>query len=126
MIRTTTLLAVLATAIGLPAGATSSPVAKAFGNTIVSTYPDGRTAELWLRPDGAYTAEGRRGDGSNGHWSLKGEKLCLKQSRPIPVPFSYCTPIPQGGMGAVWSAKAVTGEAIRVKLVKGHYAGRRA
>ncbi len=126
MFRTTALLGLTAMAVGLPAAAAPSPVAKAFGNTIVSTYPDGRTGELWLQSDGGYTAQGRRGDGSNGHWSVKGQKLCLKQSRPIPSPFSFCTPIPQAGMGAAWSAKAVTGEAIRVRLVKGRYAGRRA
>ena len=37
----------------------------AFGNTIVSTYPDGRQAQLWLHPDGSYTAEGRRLDRSS-------------------------------------------------------------
>jgi hypothetical protein len=105
------------------ASATASVVEQAFGNTIVSTYPDGRKGELWLAAGGAYTAEGRRHDPSSGHWSVKGSKLCLKQSRPIPAPFSYCTPLPSGGMGASWSAKAVTGEQIRVKLVKGHASG---
>jgi hypothetical protein len=32
------------------------------------------------------------------------------------APFSYCTAVPDG---ASWSAKAVTGEPIRVKLVSG-------
>src|SRR5207249_1593703 len=64
-----------------------SLVSAAFGNTIVSTYPDGRTAELWLHPDGGYDAMGRRKDPSSGHWKVKGEKVCLKQKKPIPVPF---------------------------------------
>jgi hypothetical protein len=110
--------AALAATSGSPV-AGSSEVEKAFGNTLVSTYPDGRTAELWLQADGAYSAKGRRGDASSGHWSVKGEKLCLSQSRPLPVPFHYCTSIPKGGMAKAWSAKAVTGEKIRVKLVKG-------
>lgn len=96
------------------AAATPS-VADAFGKTIVSSYPDGRKAELWLQPGGGYTARGRRGDPSSGHWSVKGAKLCLRQSRPIPVPFSYCTPIPRT-MRSSWTAKAVTGEQIRVAL----------
>lgn len=103
--------------------AASSRVSEAFGNTIVSTYPDGRTGELWLQPDGRYTAEGRRGDASSGHWKVKGAKLCLSQSTPIPTPISFCTPLPAGGMDTAWSAKAVTGEKIQVKLVKGHVAG---
>ena len=109
--------------IGLCAAAAPG-LEQAFGNTIVSTYPDGRTAELWLQSSGVYTAAGRRGDPSSGRWRLKGDKLCLKQSRPLPAPFSYCTPIPAGGVNSQWTTKAVTGEILQVRLVKGHQAGR--
>lgn len=91
----------------------------AFKNTIVSTYPDGRTAKLWLNKDGTYRAEGRRGKPSSGRWSVKGEKVCLKQSKPFAGPFSYCTPIRSGGVGTSWAAKAVTGEPIKVTVVSG-------
>ncbi len=105
---------------GAPAlGAESSALRAAFGNTIVSTYPDGRQAELWFHPDGNYDAEGRRHDRSKGHWKVKGEKLCLKQSHPIPVPFAYCTPIAQTRLGGKWAGKAVTGESITIRLVRG-------
>jgi hypothetical protein len=110
-------------ALAATAASASEPkslVEKAFGATIVSTYPDGRTGELWLQADGAYTAQGRRGDPSSGHWNLSGGKLCLKQSHPLPVPFHFCTPLPTGGMDKSWTAKAVTGEAIRVRLLPGH------
>ncbi len=102
--------------------APASAVEKAFGNTIVSTYPDGRKGELWLEPGGSYSAEGRRKDMSSGHWTVKNSKLCLKQAKPIGVPFSFCTPIPSAGLGGSWSAKAVSGEQITVKVVKGHVA----
>ncbi len=105
-------------------GAAPSQVDKAFGNTLVSTYPDGRTGELYLQRSGDYQARGRRGDPSSGHWKIKDDKLCLSQSSPLPSPFAFCTPVPSGGLDAAWSAKAVTGEAIRVKLVKGHFLGR--
>ena len=105
-------------------GAAASPVEGAFSGTIVSTYPDGRTAELYLHKDGAYTAMGRRGDPSNGHWKFGDGKLCLTQSRPLPVPFAFCTAIPAEGLQAGWTSKAITGEAIRVKLVKGHFVGK--
>lgn len=97
----------------------STGLQAAFGNTIISTYPDGRTAELWLHPDGTYNAEGRKHDRSNGHWKIKGEKLCLKQSHPFAFPFTYCTPLMEGGVGTSWTGKAVTGEPIRIKLVGG-------
>jgi len=91
----------------------------AFSNTIVSTYPDGRQARLWLEPDGGYRAVGRRGDPTGGTWRIKGEKLCLRQSHPFSVPFSYCTPVMGGEIGDVWIRRAVTGELLRVRLERG-------
>lgn len=123
MTRTLVFVGLLALAAVSEARAAPSPVSQAFGNTILSTYPDGRQGELWLQPDGSYTAEGRKHDASRGHWRVKGSRLCLSQVRPMPSPFSYCTAIPSGGMGHAWSAKAVTGEPIKVKLVRGHHVG---
>ena len=99
-----------------PANAALEP---AFSNTIVSTYPDGRKAKLWLNRDGTYRAQGRRGRPSSGRWSVKGQQICLKQTRPFPAPFSYCTPVRRGGVGTSWTGKAVTGERIRIQLVAG-------
>ena len=104
-----------------PAAAATSDTSvlePAFSNTIVSTYPDGRKAKLWLNRDGTYRAQGRRGKPSSGRWTLKGERICLKQSRPIPVG-SYCTGVKRGGVGTSWSGKAVTGEPIRIQVVGG-------
>jgi hypothetical protein len=110
----------LAVAIAAPAPSMAAPdVGVAFGNTVVSTYPDGRTALLWLKADGSYTAIGRRKKPSSGRWSLKGAKICLKQVKPVPGPFSYCTDAPNGAIGTRWKAKAVTGEPITVTLVRG-------
>jgi hypothetical protein len=108
------LLALLLAAADAPPPAA---IQKAFGNTIVSTYPDGRQAELWLEPSGSYTALGRRHDPSSGHWNVSGGKLCLKQAHPFAPPFfRYCTPIPTS---EEWTARAVTGETIRVRLEPG-------
>ena len=114
---TLTVLAVAAAGSCLAAEAPT--VDQAFGNTIVSTYPDGRIAKLWLKADGSYDAQGRRGGASSGRWSVKGDKLCMKQGRPIAIPFSFCTPIVHVGAGGSWSAQAVTGEQIRVTVIKG-------
>ena len=111
---------VFSLAVAAPALAVDKSVLEpAFKNTIVSTYPDGRTAKLWLNADGSYRAQGRRGKPSSGRWTLKGEQICLKQSRPFPGPFSYCTSVKRGGVGTSWSGKAVTGEPIRIKVVGG-------
>ena len=114
-------VSVLATAPLAPmaSAAETADLKPAFSNTIVSTYPDGRKAKLWLNSDGSYRAQGRRGKPSSGKWTLKGEKLCLKQQKPSAGPFSYCTPIKRGGVGTSWTGKAVTGERIRIQLVAG-------
>jgi hypothetical protein len=95
----------------------------AFGSTIVSTYPDGQQAELWLRRDGTYEAEGRRRNRMGGVWQIKqdkgGLKLCLKQLRPFSAPFSYCPAVPEGGIDKPWSGKAYTGEPINIRVVRG-------
>nr|QQZ49730.1 hypothetical protein JKL49_23285 [Phenylobacterium glaciei] len=79
--------------------ADAAPLERAFGNTVVSTYPDGRTALLWLKKDGTYTAKGRHRTPSSGLWSLKADKVCLKQAKPRAVPFRYCTALPRGRAG---------------------------
>lgn len=91
-------------------------VERAFGNTIVSTYPDGRTGLLWLAPDGAYAASGRKRTRSSGRWMIKGAQICLKQSKPWKAPFTYCTELPSA---EAWEARAPTGERITVKLLAG-------
>ncbi|HEY5107866.1 MAG TPA: hypothetical protein VII73_14040 [Caulobacteraceae bacterium] len=114
----------LAAAGFLCIAADTSLVDKAFGNTILQTYPDGRTGELWLAPGGTYTAQGRRHDPSNGRWKLKGGKICFKQISPRPIlPITICKAMPMGKVGASWSDTAVTGEKIQVKLVMGHVTG---
>ena len=96
----------------LTAAAPPPAVEKAFKGTIVSTYPDGRIAKLWMRPDGTYTSQGRRHEYHNGKWKLSGDKVCFKRGL-----FGYCTQIPGGDTG--FTTKAVTGEKIQVRLEPG-------
>ena len=93
--------------------ASSAPpqLEKAFRGTIVSTYPDGRKAELWLKPDGSYVSEGRRHDRHTGRWSRRGDKVCFRR-----MIFTYCTAIPNT---TAFTTKAVTGERIQVRLEPG-------
>lgn len=88
---------------------------KAFEGTVVSTYPDGRTSELWLQPNGDYTAMGRKHERTGGHWSIKGDKLCFKRTHPW-APFGYCMALPTE---TTFTTKAVTGEMIQVRLEPG-------
>ena len=98
---------------------TAADLAPVFGNTIVSTYPDGRTAKAWLSADGRFEGQGRRGGRNGGTWRVRDGEVCFSMRRPVPLPGSYCTPIVRGGIGTSWTAKAVTGETIRVQLVAG-------
>ena len=103
-----------------PAGDKAEMMEKAYGSTVVSTYPDGRQGELWIARDGTYTAEGRRFNRSSGTWQVKGDRLCLKQKAPFPAPFSFCTSLPpEGFAGSSWAAKSPTGDPVKVKLVRG-------
>ncbi len=118
------MIAMILMAAAVTAGAGTAALEPAFHNTIVSTYPDGRQAELWLSADGTYTAEGRKHDMSNGVWTLKGDdQICLRQKKPATIPLPYCTAVPTGGVGSTWSAKSVFGDALRVKLVAGRSGG---
>ncbi|WP_395670442.1 hypothetical protein [Phenylobacterium sp.] len=110
-------------ALALAPAAQAGPlesVAAAFGNTILATYPDGRNQRIWLHPDGRYDGIGRRGKPSSGRWSLKDDKVCLKQSKPFPAPISYCTEFPTaGGVGATWISKDIAGIPIQLTLIEG-------
>lgn len=100
--------------------ATTDDVKAAFGNTVLTTYPDGRSQRIWLKTDGSYEAVGRRGNPSSGKWSVKADKVCLKQSRPFRAPMSYCTAFPtDGDVGVTWAGKDLSGTPIKLKLVKG-------
>lgn len=106
-------LGLIGGAVLLTAASAAPPpqLEKAFHGTIVSTYPDGRKAELWLKPDGSYISEGRRHDRHSGHWQLRGDKICFHR-----LIFTYCTQIPNG---AAFTTRAVTGETIHVRLEPG-------
>jgi hypothetical protein len=95
-------------------------VSAAFGNTVMSVYPDGRSQKIWLKPDGTWDGLSRRGTRLAGKWNLKNDKVCLRQSSPPTLPLSYCTVFPaQAHVGVAWSGKDMAGTPITMKLVKG-------
>ena len=116
-------LATLAVAITFTAGPVladpPSGLEPAFGNTIVSTHPDGRQARLWLNADHSFQAQGRAGNRSEGVWRVRGGRLCLTQRRPISIPFSYCHAYPRVSLGARWNDTAVNGDHVVNQVVRG-------
>jgi len=126
MIARTTARAIAAALILAPLAAPAEAppagppdLSPAFGNTIVSTHPDGRKARLFLNADHTYAAESRAGSRSGGTWRIKGDKLCLSQKRPYPGLFSYCKRVPPFAVGRPWSDIAVTGERVTNEVVPG-------
>ena len=95
-------------------------VAAAFGNTVLSTYSDGTSQKIWLRPDGRWDGLSRGDSPLAGTWSVRGEKVCLRQSKPPTLPVAYCTPLPStAGAGATWTSRDMGGRAITLSLTKG-------
>jgi hypothetical protein len=116
-----TVLALIAAPVTAPVAAYATPhVEPALGNTVVSTYEDGRHGYLYLKAGGLYDYIGRKKDASSGKWILKGEQICLRQSKPIPVPMTFCTGFPsEGGIGTSWRSKAISGDPVTLQVVKG-------
>lgn len=110
----------------LPAGAarpaetaaTKPDVAATFGNTVMSVYSDGRSQKVWMKPDGSWTGLSRRGTPLAGVWTLKGEKVCLRQSKPPTLPISFCQIFPADPIKGV-DSKDLLGATIHLKMVKG-------
>ena len=110
---------VLAFALAGGPAVAAPPIEAAFGNTVVVTFRDGRTQHIWLDADGAYTATGRRGQESGGRWRLNGDEICLRQLRPFPAPIVYCTRAPHDAANVVWTAKAIDGQPVKLRLTPG-------
>jgi len=100
-----------------PAAAAPADASAAFGNTVLIVDPDGRSRKIWLQPNGAWTGMSRRGLDLAGTWTVKGEKVCIKQSKPR-LPGSLCETFPTR-IGATVTAKDPSGKAVRLRLAKG-------
>src|SRR5215207_5341062 len=97
------------------AAAPPASVAATFGNTVLTIDPDGRSRKIWLKPNGTWTGLSRRGLHLAGKWTLKGDKVCLSQSKPR-LFGTMCEKFPTE-FGAPVEAKDPTGKTVRLKLV---------
>ena len=113
----------LATLLAAPLAAeaadeASETVKAAFGNTLLTIDPDGRSRKIWLQPNGTWTGLSRRGLDLAGKWTVQGDKVCLSQSKPRLIG-SRCETFPtEFGVGVV--AEDPTGKTVHLRLVKGH------
>lgn len=115
-IPTLALAVLLSLAAAAPAAAAPN-VGAAFGNTVLIVEPDGRSRKIWLEPGGRWTGLSRRGLSLAGKWTVKGEKVCISQSKPA-LPGSLCNRMP-ARLGSTVAAKDPGGKPITLKLVKG-------
>ena len=112
------IVAALASPLAAPASAaTTADVKSAFGNTVVTVDPDGRTRKIWLQPDGSWTGLSRRGLDLAGTWTVKGDKVCLSQSKPR-LFGSMCEVFPTNPKVGI-DTKDPTGKVVHLKLVMG-------
>lgn len=107
-----------ANADNVPAAPAKPDVAVTFGNTVMSIYPDGQSQKIWMHPDGTWNGQSRKGVPLAGKWTVKGDEVCLRQSRPPTLPISFCQTVPKDpGVGL--TSRDVMGRTIRLKLVRG-------
>jgi len=100
------------------ADAPPANITAAFGNTLLTIDPDGRSRKIWLQPDGTWTGLSRRGLDLAGKWKMNGDKVCLTQSKPA-LFGSLCQKF-STDLEAGVESKDPTGKMVMLKLVKGH------
>jgi hypothetical protein len=107
-----------APAYARPADAPGADVKAAFGNTLLTIDPDGRSRKLWLQPDGTWTGLSRRGHDLAGKWRTDGDRVCLSQSKPA-LPGSLCQPWPADLKVGGPAVADPSGKSGQLKLVQG-------
>jgi hypothetical protein len=118
---TRSILLLSAALLAAPLGVQAAPsvgVSAAFGNTVLTIDPDGRSRKIWLQPDGTWTGKSRRGLALAGTWKEDGDKVCLSQSKPR-LFGRMCEVFPSDPEVGV-ETQDPTGQTIHLKLVKGH------
>ena len=91
----------------------------AFGNTVISHYPDGHWVKHWFDRDGGYRAEFWDGRRLTARWVREGDKVCLNQIRPRMILSRFCTPLVQASVGETWPGRDPLGRRVRNELVAG-------
>ena len=112
------LLATLAIAATMLAGpALADPMATAYGNTVVITYGDGTTVNLYVNEDGTYTGSRPMGE-SAGTWAISVSQTCFTQSSPEPTPDS-CSKTVSKNVGESWQSTGQGGAPVTVTIQAG-------
>lgn len=111
-------MALAAIAIGGPAGANGGMTA-AYGNTILSTYPDGGWVKHWFDPDNSYAARFSDGRRLTARWRIEGRNVCLTNIRPNMFVPRFCSRMVEARVGDTWTSRDPLGRRVSNTLVAG-------
>ncbi|MDI1326921.1 MAG: hypothetical protein PSV23_09015 [Brevundimonas sp.] len=103
----------------LMAGSVRADMNSAFGNTVVSRYPDGGWVKHWFNPDGTYSAQFSDGRRLAARWSVNGERICLTHMRPYMLVPRFCTTMVEASVGETWQSRDPMGRRVQNVLVEG-------
>jgi hypothetical protein len=103
----------------LAAGPGRADMNSAFGNTVVSRYPDGGWVKHWFNPDGSYAAQFSDGRRLSARWSVQGERVCLTHMRPNMLIPRFCTAMIDVDIGETWHSRDPLGRRVQNVLVAG-------
>lgn len=103
----------------LAAGSSQADMNDAFGNTIVSHYPDGGWVKHWFEPDGRYSASFSDGRRLEARWAIEGQKVCLSHMRPRMLFPRFCTAMVEADIGDTWTSRDPLGRRVRNELLAG-------
>ena len=117
--RKTALTAGVALAMAALAGpAMADPMASAYGNTVVVTYPGDAKVKLHVNADGTYESIAPDGAKASGTWTVSGGQTCFTQTAPAAMPAS-CSPTVDKKVGDSWTATGQGGAPVTVTIVEG-------
>ncbi len=103
----------------LAAGPGKADMNSAFGNTVISRYPDGGWVKHWFNPDGSYSAQFSDGRRLAARWAVQGERVCLTNMRPSMLIPRFCTTMIEVDIGDTWSSRDPLGRRVQNSLVRG-------
>ncbi len=105
---------------GLAAASTASAgMSNAFGNTIVSHYPNGQWVKHFFEPDGRYASQFSDGRRLNARWTAENGRICLSDFAPRQILPRFCSRMVEADVGDSWQARDPLGRNIRNELVAG-------
>ena len=107
------------TAACVVAGSADADMNSAFGNTILSRYPDGGWVKHWFEPDGTYSARFSDGRRLSARWRQDGERVCLTHIRPNMLIPRFCTTMVEADVGDTWPSRDPLGRRVQNTLMAG-------